>query len=292
MDVNNISGINGTDALWIKQRAISMVNFFPAGDWVFEPGMSSTAGTFDIMTLNAGDANRSNVPNSMKSAPAIALVNDGTMNVVSGQEFELPIRIASANQIGAITLNLEYNSALIEVVDVVSTDGMLDNISNGNVSIAWSNVNPMVVAENDIVLTLKVKALGEISAIESLFNIGLGSEFADQSASVIEPVTLKTFGVTTEPAAEDYFLSTNRPNPFNNMTTISYTMPETGKVKLTVLDMLGQEIAVLVDATQSAGTYDVEFSAAGLATGVYIYKITVDGESRDFISTQRMVISH
>ncbi len=292
MDVNNINGINGTDALWIKQRAISMVNFFPAGNWVFAPGMSSTAGTYNIMTLNAGDANRSNIPNSTKSAPAIALVNDGTMNVVSGQEFELPIRIASANQIGAITLNLEYNSALIEVVDVVSTEGMLDNISVGNVSIAWSNVNPMVVAENDIVVTLKVKALGEISAIESLFNIGLGSEFADQSASVIEPVTLKTFGVTTAPAAEDYFLSTNRPNPFNDMTTISYTMPETGKVKLTVLDMLGQEIAVLVDATQSAGTYDVEFSAAGLATGVYIYKITVDGENRDFISTQRMVISH
>jgi hypothetical protein len=56
--------------------------------------------------------------------------------------------------------------------------------------------------------------------------------------------------------------------------------------------MLGQELAVLVDATQSAGSYTVEFSAAGLATGVYLYKITVDGETRDFISTQRMVISH
>jgi hypothetical protein len=69
-------------------------------------------------------------------------------------------------------------------------------------------------------------------------------------------------------------------------------MPETGKVKLSVLDMLGQEMAVLVNATQSAGSYQVEFSAAGLATGVYIYKITVDGETRDFISNQRMVISH
>jgi hypothetical protein len=69
-------------------------------------------------------------------------------------------------------------------------------------------------------------------------------------------------------------------------------MPETGKVKLSVLDMLGQEIAVLVESTQTAGAYTVEFSAAGLATGVYLYKITVDGETRDFISTQRMVVSH
>jgi hypothetical protein len=293
MDVNNNTVINGTDALWIKQRAISMVGYFPAGNWVFEPGMSTTAMVgYNVMTLNAGDANRSNIPASMKSAPDIALVNDGTMNVVTGEVFELPIRIANADQFGAITLNLEYNSALLEVVEVVAQEGMLDNISNGNVSIAWSNVNPMVLADNDVVLTLKVKAIGEIATAEPMFRIGLGSEFADASASVIEPVTLKAFGITTDPAATDYFLSSNRPNPFSVSTFIEYTMPETGKVRLSVLDMLGQEIAVLVEATQTAGSYTVEFSAAGLATGVYIYKITVDGETRDFISTQRMVISH
>ena len=291
MDVNNNAAITATDALWIKQRAISMVTYFPAGDWSFEPDMSSTAGTYNIMTLNAGDANRSNVPNSTKSAPAIDLVNDGTMNVVTGQEFELPIRIAKADQFGAITLYLGYNSALLEVVDVVTIEGMVADIANGNVSIAWSNLNPMVLADNDVVITLKVKAIGEITTAESMFSIGTGSEFANQDAIAIEPVTLKTFGITTEPAAEAYFLSTNRPNPFSTSTFIEYTMPETGKVKLSVLDMLGQEIAVLVDATQNAGSYTVEFSAAGLATGVYIYKITVDGESRDFISTQRMVIS-
>ncbi|MCK9401041.1 MAG: T9SS type A sorting domain-containing protein [Bacteroidales bacterium] len=292
MDVNNSNTINSTDALWIKQRAINMVNYFPHGDWVFDTAMISTAAHYEIYTLNAGDANRSNIPASMKETPAIALVTDGTMNVITGQEFELPIRIADANQFGAITLNLGYNSSMIEVVDVASVEGMLHNISNGNVSIAWSSVNPMVLAANDVVVTLKVKAISPFTTAESLFSIGLGSEFADASASVIEPVTLKTFGITTEPAAEDYFLSANRPNPFSNSTFIEYTMPETGKVKLNVLDMLGQEIAVLVNATQTAGSYTVEFSAAGLATGVYIYKITVDGETRDFISTQRMVISH
>jgi hypothetical protein len=292
MDVNNSAVISATDALWIKQRAISMVTYFPAGNWVFNPGMSSTAGTYDIYTLNAGDANRTNIPNSGKAAPAIALVNDGTMNVVIGQEYELPIRIADANQFGAITLSLDYNSALINVTDVVPTDGMISNISNGNVSIAWSSVNPMVLSENDVVVTLKVKALGEFTSTSDLFSVGSLSEFAGPSASVIEPVTLKTASLSTEAAPADYFLSANRPNPFSNSTTIDYTMPETGKVKLSVLDMLGQEIAVLVDATQTAGSYSVEFSAAGLSTGVYIYKITVDGETRDFISTQRMVISH
>ena len=92
-----------------------------------------------------------------------------------------------------------------------------------------------------------MKAISEIAIPESMFSIGINSEFADATAKPIEPVTLKTFGITTGPAALDYFLSANRPNPFSTSTFIEYTMPETGKVKLSVLDMLGQEIAVLVE---------------------------------------------
>jgi len=218
---------------------------------------------------------------------------DGALTVRIVRSAERPAhRIADASQFGAITLNLGYNTSLIEVVDIVPIEGMIDNISDGNISIAWSSVNPMNLTENEVVVILKVKAISPITSAESLFNIGMNSEFADANANVIAPVTLKTYGVTTGPAATDYFLSANRPNPFSTSTFIEYTMPETGKVKLSVLDMLGQEMAVLVDATQSAGSYQVEFSAAGLATGVYIYKISVDGETRDFISTQRMVISH
>jgi hypothetical protein len=292
MDVNNNANITATDALWIKQRAINMVNYFPAGNWAFVPDQSTLAITgYDIYALNMGDANRSNIPNSNKSMPAIDLVNDGMMNVVNGQVFDLPIRIAKANQFGAIQLDLEYNASLLEVVDLTPIEGMLYNVANGNVYIAYSNPATMILADNDVVVTLKVKALGEIASTESLFSIGANSQFADAQANVIEPVTLKTFGITTEPAALDYFLSANRPNPFSTSTFIEYTMPETGKVKLSVLDMLGQELEVLVEATQTAGTYSVEYSAAGLATGVYLYKITVDGETRDFISTQRMVVS-
>jgi hypothetical protein len=104
-------------------------------------------------------------------------------------------------------------------------------------------------------------------------------------------MTLKTFGISTDPAATDYFLSYNRPNPFSNSTQIEYTLPESGKVRLSVVDLLGQEIEVLVNQSQSAGSYTVQYNAAGVAPGVYIYKITVQGESRDFVETRRMVIS-
>ena len=61
-------------------------------------------------------------------------------------------------------------------------EGMLSNITDGNVSIAWSNVNPMILADNDVVVTLKVKAISEIASTETLFSIGMNSEFADAAS--------------------------------------------------------------------------------------------------------------
>ena len=124
-----------------------------------------------------------------------------------------------------------------------------------------------------------------------MFSISYGSELADANANIYTDVKLKAFGITTDPVATDYFLSNNRPNPFNNNTQIEYTLPENGKVKLSVTDLLGQEIAVLVDASQSAGTNTVDFNGSNLTQGVYIYKIVVQGETRDFVETRRMVIS-
>jgi hypothetical protein len=283
--------ITATDALWIKQRAIMMVDFFPAGDWAFIE-MSTPAGEYDVYTLNYGDVNRSNNPGSGKDMPAITMVTDGTISVTEGEVFELPIRVADAVSLGAITLNLGYNSNLLEVVEVISAEGALSNVSSSNIALAWSDVNPMVLNNNDAIMSLRLKALDKISSNDLLFTVEMGTEFADPAAIVLEDLRLKTFGVSTDPVAADYFLSYNRPNPFSTSTQIEYALPENGKVRLSVIDLLGQEIAVLINQTQSAGSYTVQFNAAGLTPGVYIYKITVQGESRDFVETKRMVISH
>ena len=291
-DVNASGGVTATDALWVMQRAISMVTMFPAGDWAFEPGLTATAGTLDIATLNYGDVNSSNVPTGSKDMPAFALIKDGTINVKAGEVFELPIRVADAVQLGAITFDLGFNSELIEVVDVTSFDGMISSINDNNVRVAWSSTNPVNLFDNDAVVTVKARALGELSSNDDLFSVNLGSEFADAGANVIEEMTLKTFGVSTDVAPAEYALGFNRPNPFSNTTQIEYTLPESGKVRLSVINVLGSEVATLVEATQPAGAYSVTFSASGLTPGVYLYKIVVDGDSKDFVETRRMVISH
>lgn len=76
---------------------------------------------------------------------------------------------------------------------------------------------------------------------------------------------------------KDYSLDQNYPNPFNPVTSISYSIPKAGPVKLQVFDLLGNEVATLVNEYKNAGTHKVSFDASALPSGVYLYTIQSGG---------------
>ncbi|MBS4034720.1 MAG: T9SS type A sorting domain-containing protein [Ignavibacterium sp.] len=87
-------------------------------------------------------------------------------------------------------------------------------------------------------------------------------------------------------APKKFELTQNFPNPFNPNTAIRFSLPETGNVKLTVFNLLGQEVAVLVNGLTEAGTHIINFDAEGLNSGVYIYRI----ESGRFNEVRKMTL--
>lgn len=89
-----------------------------------------------------------------------------------------------------------------------------------------------------------------------------------------------------EGVPETYELAQNYPNPFNPATTIQYALPLAGKVRLAVYNLLGQQVATLVDGPQAAGRYTVPFDASHLASGVYFYRL----EATNFVDVKKMLL--
>jgi hypothetical protein len=83
----------------------------------------------------------------------------------------------------------------------------------------------------------------------------------------------------------EYALYQNYPNPFNPTTTVKYQIPELSFVILKVYDVLGNEIAILVNEEKPVGVYEVEWNASGLPSGVYFYQLQTEG----FVETKKMV---
>jgi hypothetical protein len=83
-----------------------------------------------------------------------------------------------------------------------------------------------------------------------------------------------------------YTLGQNYPNPFNPSTKISYSIPVEGFVNLDVYNSIGQKVASLVNENKTAGTYEVNFDAAKLSSGIYFYKIS----SGNFTETKKMIL--
>ncbi len=89
-----------------------------------------------------------------------------------------------------------------------------------------------------------------------------------------------------EPIADEYLLLNNYPNPFNPSTAISFSIPNSEKVRVTIYNGLGQHIATLVDEELSAGKYTFRWSAQNNSAGVYYYHI----ETNSFNQTKKMIL--
>ena len=84
----------------------------------------------------------------------------------------------------------------------------------------------------------------------------------------------------------DFYLEQNYPNPFNNSTVIKYSIPKEGLVTFKVYNLLGEEVARLVNDTKQTGNYEVSFDATGLPSGIYFYRL----QTPNFTQTRKMIL--
>ena len=116
---------------------------------------------------------------------------------------------------------------------------------------------------------------------------GFGGDQGTLKAWCIELVYYTLVGgIQTVRIPNYYALNQNYPNPFNPATKITYALPKTGNVHLVVYDILGREVATLVNGVKQAGIHNVDFNATNLASGIYFYSI----KAGEFTAVKKMVL--
>lgn len=160
-----------------------------------------------------------------------------------------------------------------------SAMGSVQRLSNGNTLIGWGSASTTLT---------EVTPEGTI-----VYELSLPSNQMSYRAFRYEwgPLTniLQNTGIS-----KDYKLYQNYPNPFNPVTNIKYQIPENGFVTLKVYDLLGKEVATLVNGYQKAGSYEKQFSLNRtsnnmISSGIYFYKITCTGKN-NFTEVKKMVL--
>lgn len=96
---------------------------------------------------------------------------------------------------------------------------------------------------------------------------------------------MKTF-IFSYTGPKEFKLEQNFPNPFNPTTKIQYQLPQDARVTLKVYDILGSEVATLVNEEQESGYKEVQFNGNNIASGMYVYRL----QAGDFISTKKMLM--
>jgi hypothetical protein len=296
-NVNADAAVNSIDALMAAKRFVNQISSFPAGDWLFQANtvsLGTTNATNDFKANCFGDVNGSYTPPYVKTPPTVSLNTTGVKEIKSYESFSLPINVTTSMKVGAISMVVFYPENLVEVEGVVVNNSASDVIytaQNGELRISWYNMKEMTLSNMDALLSLnlKTKNISGVSAGELALTLDGVSEIADRGAVAIQNVNLTYPKMVV--ASNEYSVS-NYPNPFRTVTEIVYNLPEDGKVTLTVYNVLGDQVAVLVNnVDQTANSYRVKFDGAALVPGVYTYKMEVKGATKDFVKSTMMVLT-
>ncbi|MGB8320425.1 MAG: sialate O-acetylesterase [Ignavibacteriaceae bacterium] len=158
---------------------------------------------------------------------------------------------------------------------------------NGLVTSGWQWLKldsyDLTAGEHKLTITYREDG-AELDKICISNNTVLPSGMGEDAVNLCDTTTT---GVNNSKGVPDgYVLEQNYPNPFNPVSVIRYSIPKSSHVTIKIFDVLGNEVAALVNGMKQAGIYEVTFNGKGLASGVYLYQLKADG----FTGTKKLML--
>ncbi|HRY32354.1 MAG TPA: T9SS type A sorting domain-containing protein [Bacteroidales bacterium] len=272
-DVTGNGVVNAHDALNTLRRFVNLLpDYAPQPDWVFENPVVNVdyvlAPVVDFHALCMSDVNMDYIP-GFKMAPGVEQLTYGSVSPLNGM-ITLPIYAAQSLNLGAVSMVINLPEGyLTQSVNMAATGGeLLFNQTGNELRIGWFNLEPLAVNPDDLLLqiTLKTPAVVEETTIQ--FNSG--SVLSNESAQTIPAAGL----IVPKISPADMQNSLNSyPNPVLTTARIQYTLAEDGHVKIRLFNILGEKIALLVNADETAGEHVINLDVSTLSQGNYLLKM-------------------
>lgn len=270
--LGNVSGdtsISALDASYILQFVVSLIDTFPGG------------------------LGKRSLVEAVPSAFTFKIVPTSNTN-----EYDLIVSATKPSNVFGITMSLGYDTTLVTPLTLkpgALTDSMISAVffPKGKANLALAGTKPLNAAGEIARLTFKIQQQQNLSGNVVLFTMIRFVLNERDFAGDIAGITLNIRETAGMPTV--YALGQNFPNPFNPVTTISYQLPQESNVIVTVYNLLGQEVKMLVHSTQPPGYYNVTWNGIDdnhkpVSSGVYLYKIVAQAQGKsEFISTKKML---
>ena len=301
-DANRSHTVNGTDALFLMKRYSSLMTSFPSGDYLYNTDTFSVTGNQvinNIKMLCYGDVNASYTFSS-KSAASVGLLHEGSMIAESFTEYDFPIRLKTAMQIGAASLGFYYPKEYLDIVGVKLGNGISGfswSAIDGLFKMGWCDVNALNISDDEVMLILRIKTkniAGLSSGID--LNIYEESELADAFAvandlAVVSIPTINTLQTSMQTLNGQSGLRVY-PNPVKGNSAIMFTLDNAANIQLSLVDVLGKQIREITEGDFVAGSHKINLTSADLNAGIYFLKFSKTSKGASSSETIKFVISN
>jgi hypothetical protein len=279
----NLYATFSVDTSVTKDIVINEINYnsaedFDSGDWVELYNRSNNP--VDISGWHFSDSD----DNHKFFFPQGTIINSGGFLAVVENDSAFTSRFPDVkNYIGETGFGLSGSGEFIKLVD--GDDQIVD-------SLTYDDNLPWPVEADGQGSTLELTDPNSDNSLAENWKASIGHGTPGRVNSIITSV--KKNVSSTIP--KEFSLFQNYPNPFNPRTTISFDLPVARQVSIKIFDILGKEIASLVNEEMLAGRHSVKWDADRFASGMYFYRISVsawpsqDGQTGNFIQTKKMIL--
>ncbi|MBN1558738.1 T9SS type A sorting domain-containing protein [candidate division KSB1 bacterium] len=212
--------------------------------------------------------------------------------VTSDQIVEIPIHLTGCDNVLAFEGHITYDPAHLTFTDVLWSSGLhdftiLDANTNGVLRIAGAGARPYREGEEFARVRFRMDQKSRASeTIVALRQFRLNESEIQNNVAECHVALASDAETGAEPIPTAFSLEQNYPNPFNAGTTIQFALPHRTFVKLTVYDLLGREIALLVNEDVGAGVHKADFDADDMGSGLYCYRF----ETSEFMQTRKFLL--